>query len=162
MRFFRILLLLTGLPARALAQDHELPAVNRRILEYVQEQHGRKVGRGECWDLAAAALDRAGAKWDGDHGFGRELDLRRDSILPGDIVQFEGAEFQWKEGNAIHTSRMPHHTAVVVGVLAPGVFTMAEQNTQATGRKVGFARLDLSQRTKGSVRLFRPVAISAP
>ena len=139
------------------AQTDTLPEVNRRIVAFVREHMGEKVGRGECWDLAAGALDSAGAKWDGDYGFGPKLDLKRDVILPGDIVQIEGAEFRWEEGRDIHTMRMPHHTAVVLEVKAPGAYVIGQQNTQETGRRVGTGDLVLARRTKGRIDFYRPV-----
>ncbi len=146
------------------AQQDSLPKVSRRIVEFVREHMGERVGRGECWDLAAAALNAAGAKWDGDYGFGREVDPDREPVLPGDIVQFEGVEFKWEEGRDVHTIRMPHHTAVVLEVLgaasakkAPGAYVIGQQNTRETGRKTGTGDLLLSRRIKGRIAFFRPV-----
>jgi hypothetical protein len=139
------------------AQQDTLPEVNQRIVAFVREHIGERVGRGECWDLAAEALNAAGARWDGDYGFGREVDPDREPVLPGDIVQFEGVEFRWEEGRDVHSVRMPHHTAVVLEVRAPGAFVAAQQNTQETGRKTGTGDLVLSRRIKGKISFFRPV-----
>lgn len=141
----------------AFAQADSLPPLNRRVADFVRARQGEQVGRGECWDLAAAALNVAGAKWDGNYGFGREVHPLRAQVLPGDIVQFEKVELRWEEGLAVHTVRMPHHTAVVLEVRAPGIYLIAEQNTQETGRKVGSSELVLSRRKKGTIRFFRPL-----
>lgn len=139
------------------AQQDTLPIVNRRIVAFVREHMGQPVGRGECWDLAAQALIAAGAKWDGNYGFGRKVDPEREPVLPGDIVQFERVEFRWEEGRDVHTIRMPHHTAVVLEVKATGTYVIAQQNTQETGRKTGTGELLLSRRSKGRIGFFRPV-----
>ncbi len=146
------------------AQQDSLPKVNQRIVAFVREHMGGQVGRGECWDLAAAALNAAGAKWDGDYDFGREVDPAREPVLPGDIVQFERVEFRWEEGRDVHTMRMPHHTAVILevrgavpGEKAPGAYVIGQQNTQETGRKTGTGDLVLSRRIKGKIAFFRPV-----
>lgn len=121
---------------------------------------GQRVGRGECWDLAAEALNAAGAEWNGDYGFGREVDPDHEPVHPGDIVQFERVEFRWEEGRDVHTIRMPHHTAIVMevfGAMAPGAYIIAQQNTEETGRKVGTGNLVLSRRTKGKISFFRPI-----
>ncbi len=143
--------------AGLLAQPDSLPPLNQRVVAFVREQVGRRVGRGECWDLAAQALDAAGAKWDGDYGFGRKLDPDKETILPGVIVQFEGVEFRWEEDRAIHTVSMPHHTAIILEVKAPGSFIIGQQNTRETGRKVGAGELVLSRRVKGSIGFYAPV-----
>ena len=143
--------------ARLLAQPDSVPPLNQRVVDFVREHVGRRVGRGECWDLAAGALDAAGAKWDGDYAFGRKLDPEREAILPGVIVQFEGVEFRWEEGRATHTITMPHHTAIILEVKAPGGFIIGQQNTRETGRKVGTGELVLSRRIKGSIGFYAPV-----
>jgi len=145
-----------------LAQQDSLPAVNKGVVAFVREHMGEQVGRGECWDLAAEALNIAGAKWDGDYGFGRKVDPERELVLPGDIVQFERVEFQWEEGREVHTIRMPHHTAVVLEVPGKGgratdAYVIAQQNTQETGRRTGTGELVLSRRSKGRIVFFRPV-----
>ena len=76
--------------AGLVAQPDILPPLNQRVVAFVREHVGRRVGRGECWDLAAQALDAAGAKWDGDYAFGRKLDPERETVLPGGSVQLEG------------------------------------------------------------------------
>ncbi len=146
------------------AQQDSLPVVNARIVAFVRGHMGEKVGRGECWDLAAAALNAAGAKWDGDHGFGRRVDRANERVLPGDIIQFERVEFRWEEGREVHTIRMPQHTAVVLevpddasGEEPQDAYLIAQQNTQETGRTTGTGHLVLSHRTKGRILFFRPV-----
>ena len=139
------------------AQPDSLPQLNRRVVDFVRAHLGEQVGRGECWDLAAQALNDAGAKWDGDYGFGRVTDPVRDRVVPGDIVQFENVEFSWEGGPAVHTTRMPHHTAVVLEVVNVDRYLIAQQNTAETGRRTGTGELVLSRRKKGTIRFYRPV-----
>lgn len=145
------------------AQKDGFPVVNARIVAFVREHMGEQVGRGECWDLAAAALDAAGARWDGDHGFGRRVDPAHERVLPGDIIQFERVEFRWEEGREVRTIRMPHHIAVVLdvedeasGAEPRDAYLIAQQNTQETGRTTGTGHLVLSRRTKGRILFYRP------
>ena len=72
-------------------------------------------------------------------------------------MQFEGVEFRWEEGRATHTITMPHHTAIILEVKAPGGFIIGQQNTRETGRKVGTGELVLSRRIKGSIGFYAPV-----
>ncbi len=138
-------------------QIQDPPLMNGRIVAYVNDRLGKQVGRGECWDLAAAALNDAGAEWDGGYGFGRPLNPVTDTVLPGDIVQFEGVELRWQQGKAMNTARMPHHTAVVLEAPTPDSLIIGEQNTRELGRKVGRNELVLSRRTKGTISFFRPI-----
>lgn len=130
--------------------------INQRVLAFVQSNMGKKVGRGECWDLAAEALNNAGASWDGGYGWGVVLDPGKDSILPGDVIQFKDVELEWEEGNSRNRMTMPHHTAVVMEVKAPGVFVIAHQNFGPIGRKVGTTELVLAHVKKGRTTFYRP------
>ena len=87
-----------------------IPQLGQRIVSFVQEQEGKKVGRGECWDLASEALNNAGATWDGGYAFGDLVDWRKDEIRPGDIVQFENVEVETRTGNRITRERYAKHT----------------------------------------------------
>ena len=135
----------------------KLPALNQKIAKYVQSQIGKKVGRGECWDLASQALNYAGASWDGVYGFGKKLDLKKDSIYPGDIIQFNNVKTSRKENDQLIKGSYPIHTAVVYEVLDKGVVKMAEQNTSEFGRKVGVSVFDTKSVVSGKVTFYRPI-----
>ena len=141
-----------------LFQDEvKLPQLNQKMLQFVQSHIGKKVGRGECWDLAAQALNYAGATWDGGYGFGRELDIKKDSIYPGDIIQFNKVKTVRKENDQLIKGAYPIHTAVVYQVLEKGVVKMAEQNTSEFGRKVGVSVFDSKTVVSGKVTFYRPI-----
>lgn len=53
---------------------------------------GKKVGKGECWDLAAGALNEVSAKWESPYEFGNEINDKNEIVFPGDIIQFEGVK----------------------------------------------------------------------
>jgi hypothetical protein len=144
--------------ALLLVQDPALPPLNQRIVDHVATVQGKKVDRGECWDLAAQALNKAGAKWDGMYGFGRLIDPKQEAILPGDILQFEGVTMERRtEGGAERYSFM-RHTAVVTAVHGPEEITIAHQNFGPTGRKVSSLRLQLGDLVKGKLLFYRPEA----
>jgi hypothetical protein len=137
--------------------DDTLPAVNRAIVEFVNEHMGRKVDRGECWDLAAGALNSAGAQWDGAYGFGRLLDWRKDTILPGDILQFERVTTERRRGNEIERLTFGKHTAVVMAVHERGSFTIGHQNFGPSGRKVSRLDFNMADVRGGKVTFYRPI-----
>lgn len=146
------LLALSGL--RAMAQ---VPEMNQRIVTYLDEVMGTKVGRGECWDLAHDALELVGANWNHQYIFGEEKNPKTDSIYPGDIIQFEKVTLKYEKDNSIYTETYPHHTAVVYSVTAPGEYRIAHQNTGFGGRKVGVSTLRLTDVKSGKMRFYRPV-----
>lgn len=133
-----------------------IPAVNRRIVEYVQSQMGKKVDRGECWDLAAGALNTAGATWDGFYGFGTVVDWRKHDVLPGDIIQFENVSVEHRTETSIHRDTYGKHTAIVFQVQARGVFVIAHQNFEDV-RKVTTADLRMADLRGGKLVFYRPV-----
>jgi hypothetical protein len=150
-----LLTLILILPAK------ETPLLNQKVIEYVNTVIGQEVGRGECWDLAAAALDYAGAYLDRSNQksiyvFGEKLNPNKDRILPGDIMQIENLSIEYTKGNTIYTENMSHHTAIVFEVISVDHFKIAHQNTSFSGRKVGLSELDMSNITNGKIIFYRP------
>jgi len=134
------------------------PELNKKIVRFVKSNINKKVGRGECWDLAAEALKSVNAKWDNNLKFGNEVDLKKkECVYPGDIIQFEGVEVEYREKNAIFSESYFHHTSVIVDVIDQANFKIANQNTTRHGRKVGIDALSLKNITKGSYTIYRPV-----
>ena len=142
-----------------LAQD-TLPPLNRVIINYVETVIGKKVDRGECWDIANEALKLAGAKWDLKMKYGRLLDYKKETIFPGDIIQFKNVMVEYKteveNGTQISRETMGQHTAIVYRVNAPGDLQLAHQNTGFSGRKVGVSRFVLANIKKGKIWVYRP------
>ncbi len=152
------LLLIFGgfaLPNFVLATNDSLPELNQKIIAFVDSKMKKKVGRGECWDLAAQALNTAGATWNGKLKFGRLLDLKTETILPGDIVQFEGVKIKFEKEGAKYKQILNHHTGIIYSVKGPRQFEMANQNTAQHGRKVGLSFIDLEQVTSGRYYIYR-------
>lgn len=140
----------------------ELPDLNTKIITYVDSVMGKKVDRGECWDLAAGALAYSGAYFDRSSMktvtvYGRKINPKKEDILPGDLIQFENVEMKWTEGNKSFSSSMGQHTAIVYKINAPGDFEMAHQNTSDWGKKVGVSNFNLNHVTKGKVMIYRPI-----
>jgi hypothetical protein len=145
------------LPAYGFVDCDKIPELNKQMVDFVKSQMGKKVARGECWDLAAQGLNKIGANWDKNYIFGKEIDVKKDCIYPGDIFQFEGVKIEYKKGNTTYWEEMEHHTAIVFKVNGKENFTMAEQNTSSLGKKVGLSELELKNILKGKYKVFRPV-----
>jgi hypothetical protein len=148
--------LLFSFAQKSKAQD-SIPILNQQIIEYVKTTIGKKVDRGECWDLANQALTQNNADWNHEYKYGRLLNPKKDTIFPGDIIQFEGVKVKYKKGNTTYTETMDHHTAIVYRVIERNVFELAHQNTGFSGRKVGLSTLDLETIIKGKMTIYRPV-----
>lgn len=73
-----------------------VPELNKQIIAFVKGSLNKKIGRGECWDLAAQALNKVGADWDKNYVFGKEVAYKTECVYPGDIIQFEGIEIEYK------------------------------------------------------------------
>ncbi|MFC2152569.1 hypothetical protein ACFLSE_08580 [Bacteroidota bacterium] len=139
----------------SLAQNNT-PELNKEIVKYVESVIGKKVDRGECWDLANQALILVNADWDKAYVYGNSIDPTKDKVFPGDLIQFKNVKVQYTEGNATYTELMAHHTAVVYKVLEKGIYEIAHQNTQFSGRKVGISKLNLNHVIKGKLYFYRP------
>lgn len=136
----------------------DIPELNKYVVSFAHSQMGKQVDRGECWDLAAMALNKNNAEWDGEYVFGEEVDEQKECIYPGDIVQFEGVEIEYTEGNTTHFESMGHHTAIIYLVKGKGKVRLIHQNTGFSGRKVGISNLDFSTIVAGEYTIYRPQA----
>ncbi len=154
LRQFLILIILGCIPALALPQ---IPAANKRIVEYVSSVIGTKVDRGECWDLAHNALELVGAKWDHQYVYGNEVSWEKDSIYPGDLIHFSNVIIKSVDNGVTTTQSYPQHTAIVYEVLGPGEFRIAHQNNGFSGKKVGLSVLNLNNKKSGKVKIYRAV-----
>ncbi|MES2513620.1 MAG: hypothetical protein V4580_05720 [Bacteroidota bacterium] len=132
-----------------------IPEMNQKIVAFAASKLNKKVGTGECWDLAAEALKSINAKWDMQYKFGKEINYKKEPVYPGDIIQFENVVLTYEIDKRKYMEKMSHHTAIVYEVKGPNNFTLIHQNTGYTGRKVGTSPLDLNTLTKGKFKVFR-------
>lgn len=111
-----------------------------QVVSFARGRIGRRVGTGECYDLADRALRNAGAKSAPDYGaitptadyvWSREVSLA--DVCPGDIIQFRNYRFDRlvnrRDGSyTTEFQERPHHTAIVETTSANGLITVLEQN----------------------------------
>jgi hypothetical protein len=154
--FFAAQSLAPALNIVAGAIPDSLPELNQKILAFVNSKMKKKVGRGECWDLAAEALNGAGAKWNGKLKYGRLIDLSKEPMLAGDVIQFEGVKIKYEKDGYRFKNLLNHHTGVIHTVKGKKQFDMANQNTEEHGRKVGLSYIDLDQVASGRYFIYRP------
>ncbi|UXP33981.1 hypothetical protein N6H18_08485 [Reichenbachiella agarivorans] len=146
----------------SISLNTDLPELNQKVVEYVDSVMGTKVDRGECWDLAAGALKYSGAYFDRSSLktisiYGRLLNPKKEEVLPGDLIQFENVELNWKDGNMTYKATMAQHTAIVYKVNEAMNYEIAHQNTGEWGKIVGVSNFRLDQVTKGKVMIYRPI-----
>lgn len=139
-----------------------IPPLNKKIVKYITSVMGKQVDRGECWDLANAALTKTGAKFDRSskktiYTYGQKINPKKDEVFPGDMIQFTNVVLKYTKGNTEYTEQMGQHTAVVYQVYEPGEYQIAHQNTSFSGRKVGLSNLKLADVQKGKLEFYRPV-----
>lgn len=150
------------LPLTGVNSQTNLPEINRMILMYVDKVMGKTVGSGECWDLADQALEYAGAKFDKTspttiYIFGNRYDPAHESILPGDLIQFEDVSVSYREGNMVYRESYKHHTAIVYMVDQDRLLQLAHQNTSFGGKKVVLSKLDLKDVKEGHMYFYHPL-----
>lgn len=137
------------------AQCDSIPTLNLQIQKLAKKSMGKKVGTGECWDLAKMVLNQTQADWDGYMNFGH-LVRKGECIFPGDVIQFEKVEIELDKGNQVLFEKMYHHTAIVYEVLSEDEVVLIHQNTGYTGKKVGTSNLVFSSIKKGTYIIYRP------
>jgi hypothetical protein len=143
-----------GLAALTAGTARADDALNRKVVRFALDHLGKKVGDGECWTLADEALAAAGARRPGTGGygfdvFGRAVEQR--ALAPGDVIQFDKAFFQSRDGS---WNTFGQHTAVVAAVKGTRV-TLLHQN-YGNKRTVERLTLDLADLQRGALHCYRP------
>ncbi len=172
------ILLLTGMVLLLAADDPkkpEVPELNRKVLEYVRDNLGKKVGDGECATLAARALHKAEARdcstsRSGEYIWGKLVRTVTSgtnvtgNVLPGDILQLREVVFAGRKGKTTYESSYPLHTAIVAAVKGDGkVVEVLHQNAgaftapDAERRKVQRVTMRFDELKKGSIKIYRPL-----
>lgn len=121
-----------------------------KVFEFSKKNIGKKIERGECWDLANAALTYANAKWEAPFNFGDKIDYKNQELKPGDIIQFSGVKFVFTNGSA----SFPKHTAVVYKANKNQV-TLLHQNFN-NKKLVDTLTINFANIKNGKVEVFRP------
>lgn len=127
-----------------------------RVVDFCRSRFGTQVGSGQCAALADEALKAVGAapgnfRDPRNYVWGRLL-ADDEEVVPGDILQMEECEFRTKAG----LNFAPHHTAVVVKVVGPKSYEVLHSNYGGV-LTVGPGAFDLKTRTKGTVKIWRPI-----
>ncbi|MCB9197066.1 MAG: CHAP domain-containing protein [Flavobacteriales bacterium] len=120
------------------------------IVEYAVKNLGKKVDRGECWDLVAFALDNAKAEWQMPFDFGDKFDYQKETIKPGDIISFDNVRFESDNGYMT----FPMHYAIVYKVIDKDHIEILHQNHN-NQRVVQTLTLDLTTLKKGKMQFYR-------
>lgn len=134
------------------------PALNKKIITFVNNNMGKRIGNGECWDVASKALNETGAKWDKKFTFGKAINYKTDCVFAGDILQLNDALLHVETSKGTHVyDEYPQHTAIVYEVKSKDVFVIADQNFGFSAKVVRTHLLDLKTLAKGTVQFYRPV-----
>lgn len=121
-----------------------------KILEFCKNNMGKKVDRGECWDLANMALNYAGADWTGRFNFGDKIDYKKEVLKPADILQFTNVKFMFPN----RSMSFPKHTAIVSKANG-GAILVYHQNFN-NKRFVDTLTINLENIKNGKIEAYRP------
>lgn len=134
------------------------PELNKKILAYVTANMGKRIGKGECWDVVAAALNSVGAKWDKKFNFGQLVDYKKDCVFPGDIIQLNDAMMHDEPVKGVHVyDEYPQHSAIILEVKNTQEYILADQNYGIGKNKLNTHPIHLKNLAKGTVKVYRPV-----
>jgi len=149
----------------------DIEYLNEQMLAFALGHMGQKIGRGECWDLAAQPLNELGASWDGHWGFGKKvagggasgLKLEKDaSLMPGDIIHFMKVKASWTKtypnGSrewGSETLGMPDHVAFLKEYDGKTTLTLLHQNVNKK-RYLVETTLDIANIKSGTYYIYRP------
>lgn len=151
------------------------------LVRFCRSYLGRKLGNGQCSELAVLGLPAVGAQLDFNNRWGAYVcdyiasggrryiqvggagqirgNANKANIKPGDIIQYENVKFEqhWSDGRTTF-QEYPHHTSIVEQVSRDGnTIKVLEQNVNNT-QFVVETQLDLPSQTQGSMRITRPLA----
>ncbi len=125
-----------------------MSSINSKILVFANSKLGKKVDRGECWDLAFLALKYAGAKtpsggFDGDSSDPKlyiwsSKTKNYAGSIPGDIIQYNNYKFSISAKNEPNKGEwsgmyeyqlgVPQHTQILKSKGSNGEAFVYEQN----------------------------------
>lgn len=137
------------------AQCDSVAQLNKEIISWVSTKVNKKVGSGQCWDLAQQALNTAGAKWNGAYEFGLDLG-KAECLMPGDIIQFERVKAKRMVNGSEFREDFPHHTAIIYSVSSSDQVQLIHQNTGYNGKKVAISDFYFSSVKSGKYTVYRP------
>jgi hypothetical protein len=127
--------------------------LNAAVLAFCEKHMGEQVNNGECAMLVVEAFKGCNAKPIVHSGktyiWGRALQPG-EPVVPGDVVQYEGAQFA--KGRTVQ-----HHTAVIHKALGPDQYELLEQNVNGVKKVQTGGKLDLGKLQEGSVIIYRPL-----
>jgi hypothetical protein len=126
-----------------------------KIMEYCEENMGKCVGRGECWDLVKYALDYSDAKW-GLTSFGLNYgeQYTDQKYKPGDILKFENVVLEKRTPTSYMKWAATKHY-VIIKSANDSKITVYHQN-QNNKRYVVMSTFDLQYKTSGIVTCWHP------
>ncbi len=143
--------------AQSVQRCDSVPTLNTEILTVLKPYMGKKLLRGECWDVLSLALNETHANWNGYDVFGTPYDYKKNCIAPGDLIAFKGVRFNGVKNGVKYFETMEKHFAVVKEVKPNGELVLWHQNTGNFGRKLGESSIFLTDLKKGKMQFFRPV-----
>ena len=130
----------------------KLPQLNKNIIDILDTMIGKTIYRGECWDVAKLVLNQTNASWDKKFNFGKSLNYKLDTILPGDIIQFSNVTIKIPDNI---TWIFEQHTAIVYQVISPQKYIIAHQNVNGN-RRLQTDTIQISYIVNGKIAFFRP------
>jgi len=132
------------------------------VARWCEGHIGRQVGNGECWTLAADALEAVGAMRSVCFVHGAPIYARTSDsatkdvdIARGDIIQFWNAKLRSRDGLRTQNAGSPGHTSVVTGV--EGSMVRVVESNIGHDKRVQRGKYDLGTLVEGRVDVFRPV-----
>jgi hypothetical protein len=150
-----------------------IPKLTGEVLNFARSHLNQTVGGGECADLPVTALKKYGAKnfydlgptgLNADYVWGSLVDTvtpnaaRMSRVVPGDIVQFTGANFYWSTGNGgWQSAQAAHHTAVVEAASADGKSLCVLQQNSGGKRYVTYGYYNIAGLKSGMLRVYSPI-----
>lgn len=115
---------------------------SHKVYDWARQQRNKRIGTGQCWDLADRALRHAGARsstttgQDDNYDWGTPVNPVQ-AVIPGDILQFRNymvkttVTTKYPDQSTESTFEIigrPHHTAVVAANNGPKGLEILEQN----------------------------------
>ena len=119
-----------------------------KIIDFSMANFGKKIDRGECWDLASAALNAAGADWHAPYDFGDKVAVEQ--TQRADILQFTNIKILFSNGSM----SFPQHTAIVYKSTGKRI-TLIHQNFN-TKRYVDTITINIGDIKNGKIEAYRP------
>ncbi len=133
------------------------------VLDFVDQNIGKKVGKGVCFDLVRKAFEQSDRQWFDKWEHKSKYKISRAEVQPGDVMVFYNCKFSDGFSSGYHVGILMSADSLIIEIANQNVGHGPKKKVRSYGRKVFVQKnssvelryVDLSLLVKGRVEFYR-------